>query len=131
MNDKQQYNALVDIIDEAGVGVLATVDTENRPRVRWMTAATEKSRDGAVFTVSYRNAGKISQLEHNPHTQWLFSAGGKNAIVDGQTHVVDNPAVKAGVMELLGSRLARFWEQDIDPEDIVVLETIVGEVHIQ
>lgn len=131
MSEKQQYNALEDVIDEAGIGVLGTVDAEGRPHLRWMTVATEKSRPGAIFTVSCREAGKVEQLRQNPHVQWLFSGAGKTAVTDGQASIVDNPAVVAGVIELMGGRLERFWKQDIDPDDIVVLETIVGEVHIQ
>ncbi len=131
MNDKQQFGALDDIIDEAGIGVLATVDSDGRPHMRWMTAGTEKSRPGAIFCVSHRDAGKISQIESDSHVQWLFSSGDRTATVNGQASIVDNPAVHAGVIELLGGRLERFWKQGLEPDNIVVLETIIGDIDIQ
>lgn len=131
MFEKQQLNELLDLIDEAGIGVLATIGTDGRPRQRWMTVAAEPSRPGSLFCVAYRNSAKIEQMNANPQVQWVFRTDAGTATVDGNIAVIDNPTVTAGVLELLGGRLQRFWEQDINPEDVVVLETAIESIELQ
>lgn len=128
--DEKQLNMLDEMVEFAGTGVLATVDGQGNPQMRHMTAAIEKSRPGALFTVTYRESSKVAQIENHNRVQWLFFMSGRTARANGTAIIVDNPAVTAGVMELLGSRLERFWKQNIDPGEIVVLETVIHNVEI-
>jgi len=47
--------------------------------------------------------------------------------VRGSINVVENPSLRAEVLEVLGPRLGTFWKLAHDSRDLVVLETIVEE----
>ena len=45
--------------------------------------------------------------------------------VRGAINVVENPSLRAEVLEVIGPRLRTFWKLARDDRDIAVLETIV------
>jgi len=129
MNKSAFISLLGAIIEDAKTAVMATVDPENRPHVRWMTPALLDDRPGAVYAVTSPSFQKIAHLSKNPQTQWLFQTKLLNrvATISGPVNVVENTGMKSEVLEGIGRRLNVFWRINEDPSNFVVLETIIEE----
>ena len=126
--DQKGFSALVErIIDEAKAALLATVDADGRPHVRWMTPAVLPGRPGAIYAVTSPEFRKSRHLAANPKAQWIFQTKllDRIATVNGLVNVVDNSAMKAEVLEGIGRRLTVFWKVNTDPSKLVVLETVI------
>ncbi|MFW5715585.1 MAG: pyridoxamine 5'-phosphate oxidase family protein [bacterium] len=118
---------LEEMIDDAKTGLLATVDSEGRPRMRWMTPAILKDRSGALYAVTSRDFAKREQLEARPKVQWMFQSRCLDKIlyVEGSVNVVENSSMLNEVLEVVGPRLRVFWKMNNDETSLVVLETVM------
>lgn len=127
MEKREILGAIERIIEEAKTAVLATVDEEKRPHLRWMTPAMLRGREGAIFAVAYRTSQKVKQVRSNPRVQWILQSPALDriAVVDGRVNIVDNPSIRSEVLEVVGSRLRAFWKMYGDERDLLVLETVV------
>ena len=132
MNQHEMMGKIERLVDDAKVAVLATVDSDGRPHVRWMTPAVIPGRPGAVFAVTAPDFAKVHQLEANPNVEWLFQSRALDEVVNlrGRINVVDNPSLRSEVLEAVGHRLAIFWRA-CQGEDCVVLETVAEEAVYQ
>ena len=45
--------------------------------------------------------------------------------IHGTVNIIDNPATKSELLEILGPRLAMFWKINADTEEFVILETVI------
>lgn len=123
-----EFTSLLDtIIEDAKTAVLATVDKEGRPHLRWMTPTLLSDRPGAVYAVTSPDFKKIAHLRENPQATWMFQTRmlSRIAHVSGPVNVIDNSAMKAEVLEGIGRRLNVFWRVNKDPSKLVVLETVI------
>ncbi len=126
--DRKKFTALLDgIIEDAKTAVLATVDPDGYPHVRWMTPTLLGDRKGAIYAVTSPDFAKIAHLSENPKVQWMFQTRLLNRIASatGLVNVIDNSAMKAEVIEAIGRRLNVFWRVNKDPSRLVVLETVI------
>ena len=126
--DKKGFMTLLEtIIDDAKTAVLATVDQDGKPYMRWMTPTLLRDRPGAIYAVTSPDFTKASHLDANPQAQWMFQTKMLNRIitVNGRVNVIDNSAMKAEVLEGIGRRLTVFWRVNTDATKLVVLETVV------
>jgi len=122
-------NKLEAMLDEAKTGILATADSEGRVHMRWMTPAVLKQRRGAIFAFSKPDAAKVAQIAASGSAAWIIQTPDLREIVhlSGPTRVIDNPALKAELMEILGPRLTAFWKSNSPVEEFVVIETVIEE----
>jgi pyridoxamine 5'-phosphate oxidase len=120
---------LDEIIEDARAGLLATVDSEGAPHMRWMTPAVLKERPRAVYAVTSRNFAKKEHLSENPKVQWMFQSRSLNKIIylNGTVNLVDNSSMLNEVLEVVGPRLRVFWNVNTDESSLIVLETIIEE----
>jgi general stress protein 26 len=118
---------LEEMIDDVKTGLLATVDTEGRPRMRWMTPAILKDRSGSLYAVTSKNFAKREQLDESPQVEWMFQSRSLDRIlyVDGSVNVVENSSMLNEVLEVVGPRLRVFWNVNPDATSLVVLETVM------
>ncbi len=118
---------LDEMIEDARAGLLATVDTNGAPHMRWMTPAILKDRSGALYAVTSRNFAKREQLSENAKVQWMFQSRSLNKIIyiDGMINLVDNSSMLNEVLEVVGPRLRVFWNINTDESSLIVLETIL------
>lgn len=126
--EKQEILGYIErILEEAKTAVLATVDDKGLPHMRWMTPATLRGREGALFAVAYRTSEKVKQVRSNPGVQWIFQSPALDRIVvvDGKVNIVDNPSIRSEVLEVVGARLRAFWKMYQDERDLLVLETVI------
>jgi pyridoxamine 5'-phosphate oxidase len=126
--EKREILAYIErIIEEAKAAVLATVDEKGLPRMRWVTPAILRGREGTVFAVASRRSAKVKHLSVKPNVQWIFQSPALDrvAVVDGKVNIVDNPSIRSEVLEVVGPRLRAFWKMYEQERDLLVLETII------
>ena len=129
MTQHEMMNKLTEIIDETKTGILATVDAENRPHVRWMTPAVLRDRQTALFAVTCPDFAKAEHLKTNRMVQWMFQTKQLNRIIhiSGSVNIIDNPSLKNEVLEVLAPRLDVFWKANCSSSEFIVIETVVAE----
>ena len=131
MNKTELMSALDAIIDEVEVGVLATVDPDGRPAMRWMTPTQVKGRQGSLYAVTSPDFRKIRHLASQKSVEWMFQTPELNRIVTatGEISIVDNPQLKSEVIEAIGRRLEVFWRVN-RKQEFIVLETRIDEIKL-
>jgi len=129
MNQTELLNKLEQILEDAKAGIMSTIDQNGHPRMRWMTPATIKGRPGVLFTVTCPYFSKISHLKAHPEVEWMLQTRSLDQIINikGKVNILDNPAIKAEILEAIGSRLTVFWSNHCDSSDFIVLETVIEE----
>ena len=128
MKKHEILNTIEKLIDESKVGVMASICKDGKPHVRWMTPTTLKGRPGVIFAVTAPGTCKTEHISENPDVEWMFQNKTLNEIVQvrGRVNLLENPSIKAEVMQILGKRLQVFWKIN-EETDFVVLETVIEE----
>jgi general stress protein 26 len=125
MKDREPLKAFRALLDSVRVGLLCTVGQDGSPHVRWMTAAILPGEHGFLYCVSGSGSAKVADLEIHDKVEWSFQSPSLDEVVtlEGRAIVLDNPELKAQVLERLGSDLQAFWRVHPDPRKLVVIET--------
>lgn len=110
-------------------GVLATVDDEGRPCLRWMTPRTLKGRPGAIYALAVPSSDKVCQLRNDMRAEWMIQTRSLTEVVNlrGRIRIVDNPSLKMEIIENMGNQLFVFWKVNPKAEEFIVLEMVVEE----
>ena len=127
MKEQDPLRVFRALLDSVRVGVLCTLNEEGYPHCRWMTATTLPRVQGSLFADSTAGSPKVQELERCDRVQWSFQSPTLREIVylRGRAAVVNNPGLKAEVLEALGPNLATFWRINPDPAKLVVIETVI------
>ncbi|MFP4376413.1 MAG: pyridoxamine 5'-phosphate oxidase family protein [Spirochaetales bacterium] len=130
MDSKSILDTLERVIDEVKIAVLATNDGNGQPHMRWMTPSIIRGREGSIFAVTSPEFAKAEQVQENPRVEWMVQSKPLDEIVKarGTLSVIDNPAVKAMVLESIGGHLSTFWKMNPDSGNLIVLETLLDEI---
>lgn len=117
------------LIEEVKVGILATVDQNNRPHLRWMTPTLLKGDKGVLYAVTSPTFTKVIDLSANPNGQWMMQSKALDKIINirGKLNILENPSLKAQILENIGNHLSVFWKMNENPDRLVILETIIEE----
>lgn len=129
MTPQELMNKVELILDDSKTGVLATIDSNGNPHMRWMTPIVLRQRLGCIYAVTTPGSAKTIQIGDNSHVEWMFQTRAISEVVNikGVITQVDNPALKNEIMESLASRLTVFWKANNKPDEFIVLETAVEE----
>jgi general stress protein 26 len=129
MDVHELLTELSKILDNARVGVLATVDGDGRPHVRWMTPTIVDGREGLLYALTSPKFDKVKDLQGNPEVEWIIQTRPLDAIVTlrGSMSVINNPQLKSEILEAIGRNLQIFWRVNPDETELVVLETVIRE----
>lgn len=129
MNKLEMMRKIGSVLDESKTGILTTIDAEGKPHARWMTPVLLDQWPDAVFAVTSPEFPKIAQLNKNPQVEWMIQTRSLDQIINvrGAINVLDNPSMKAHVMEAIGRKLTVFWKVNKQSTDFVILETIIDE----
>lgn len=129
MEQHEMMQKVDEILEFARAAVMACSCGEGKPQMRWMTPITLKNRPGALYTVTSPTSTKVKALKENPDVEWMIQTPTLDEVVNlkGRVNILDNPSIRAEVMEKMVKRLTVFWK--INPEDVnfIVLETIIDE----
>ncbi len=129
MNCCELVNRTEEILEDARAGVMACVDDEGRPTLRWMTPAFLDGYEGVLFSVAAPESTKICHIKDKCHVEWMIQNPSLTEVVNlrGYVNILDNPSIKCQVMEKLARRLTVFWKVNLEETDFVVLETVIEE----
>lgn len=127
MKENDPMRAFRSLLDSVRVGLLTNVGPDGYPRSRWMTAATLPRQHGYLYCVSVAGARKVGELELDDRVGWTFQSPSLDEVVSlrGRAVSMDNPQLKAEVLEALGPNLENFWRVNPDPRRLVVIETAI------
>ncbi|MCP4404008.1 MAG: pyridoxamine 5'-phosphate oxidase family protein, partial [bacterium] len=111
MNQNEMMYKVEQILENTRVAVLATIDEQGNPRMRWMTPAVVRGRSGALFAVTSPDFHKIVELNAHADVQWMIQTRALDRVINlkGKINVLENPSIRSEVMEHLGRQLTVFW----------------------
>lgn len=130
MDPRSMMDTLERVLDRSKIAVLATVESDGKPHMRWMTPGLVRGRDRCLYAVTSGRHRREYETGENAAVEWMIQSRSLDEIltVTGLMRVIDNPSVKAEVLEAIGRHLASFWKQNPDEADMVVLETVIDEI---
>ena len=116
---------LGDTIDSAKTALFATVDEKGAPRTRWVTPVLLRDRPGFVYFMTSPSFAKVKHIQANPAVQWTVQTPDLTAIISlyGTAATVEDPSLRAAVLEAVSPRLNVFWRAGAQLHDLVALET--------
>lgn len=129
MTTHEMMNKIDAVLRETKAAVLTTVDAAGNPHARWMTPAVVAEMPGVLLAVTGPDFKKILQLDNNNRVEWLIQTKALDQIINvrGGINIIDNPSMKAQIMESVGRHLNIFWRVNPDTSEFVVLETVIEE----
>jgi pyridoxamine 5'-phosphate oxidase len=127
MNAEQIMNEIQSIIDDARTAVIATVDNDNSPHMRWVTPGLLKDHPRSVFIITSPSFAKAIHAMENPTVEWMFQTRALDKVVNtqGTASILDNPSIKSEVLEVVGARLRTLWHLSEDQHSMIVMETVL------
>ena len=134
MTERELHRRVVRLVEDAGVGLLATVDADGCPHARWMAAMP---MDGIrrIITLTVRQTRKLEHLQSNPHVSWTFNDPDLEEIVQirGRARISDDfLAAQAGWERLAASTrtYATGVLSDDEHLEMVLIETDVEAIEL-
>ena len=130
MKELIPLQVLRSLVGDVHIGLLITRGKDSYPDSRWMTVTLLEREARCLYTVSATGTRKIKDIEADDKVAWSFQTPSLDQIVSvqGKAGILDNPRLKAEVLENLGGRLKTFWRINPDPGKLVVIETYIEKV---
>lgn len=121
----------VEVVNNVRVGLLTTVDADNRPHARWMGIGALVEGVRVIYTISRSGARKLQHLEAHPEVCWVFSEPGyrRVATLHGRAYPDSSPLLRQKVWDHVFDRHLLYCLQHEECE-IIVLTTIVDRVEL-
>ena len=117
MDQQQALQKAMDLIASTPTFVLATVDGEQRPQMRWMGGLFRSpQRKHVLYMCCGAQSRKMAQIAGNPNAQLLFSAPDFGCIVtvEGTAVAVNDPDVKRMVWENMPGA-QKYFDSPVNP----------------
>jgi pyridoxamine 5'-phosphate oxidase len=130
MEMKELLETTERILDTARVGLLTTVDNDGQPWVRWMTPKFLRGEPGRLYAITAEGFRKVDHIRNNRNVGWMIQNNTMDEVIHitGKAMIVDNPTLKADVLEGIGGYLGNFWRLNTDALELVVIETLIQEI---
>lgn len=128
MDQQEVINKIDLILEVAKTAVLATSDSQGKAHLRWMTPVVLKYQPDAIYCFTVPGSEKIKHISANNNVEWMVQARDLREIVNiqGTANVINTPATKNELLEILAPRLATFWKANANPEEFVIFETKIS-----
>jgi len=132
MKIPEPIEELRSLLDTAKVGFLTTIGTDGYPHGRWMTPTMLPGEPRFLYCVSMAVSRKAMEIQKDQKVFWSFQTAtlGKVIAARGSAVVLDNPQLKAQVLESIGPNLANFWRINPDAKQLIVIETALERVSL-
>jgi general stress protein 26 len=133
--DRELLAEAVGIVNDAFLGMLATVDADGAPHARWMGAAAMGGGLREIYTLCGRNTRKVAQIQNNPNVCWVFSTEDHSGVVTlhGRAEVLSDPMVSQKIWDRLVD-CARTWVMGGLSDDahleFVTVKTVVERIEV-
>lgn len=113
------------VLEESPQAILATVNAEGFPAMRYMTPSMVRGNDSCLYAITAAAFPKVKDLASNPHVSWMLTSPKTREIWSfrGKITLVEDPRFKSELLEEIGRGLETFWRLNDDPSDLVCLET--------
>jgi general stress protein 26 len=72
MDSREVMKRVGAIIESHGTGLLATVDQEGNPHVRWLTPTILAGRPDVLYALTAPRFAKVVHLKAHPKVEWMF-----------------------------------------------------------
>ncbi|MBM7559223.1 pyridoxamine 5'-phosphate oxidase family protein [Marinitoga litoralis] len=120
---------LGDLLAETKTGVLAWINKNGYPEMRWMTPCLMPYNKECTYAVTLEDFPKVNDLKTNDKIQWLIQNKSLTEVINiyGKINVIEDALFKSEVLENLSSNLVAIWKLEDDAE-FVVLETVIEEI---
>ena len=120
-----------EIVNNARVGLLTTVDPEGVPHARWMGVGALVQGVRVLYTISRADGRKIAQIENNAAVCWVFTEEKyrRVATLYGRAYPDHSPILRQKVWDQVFDRHLLYCLQR-DDCDLVVLTTLVDRVEV-
>lgn len=130
MTIQEVMHELYRICDDAKTALLATVDSDGAPHMRWITPGLLNSVPGSVFFITVPHSEKVIHIKSNPQVQWQFQTRNLDRIItlNAKAIVHDNRGLVSDVLEQVGKRLTTFWKIGSGTDVLVAVECIIESV---
>jgi general stress protein 26 len=127
MDSREVMNRVGAIIEAHGTGLLATIDDNGHPHVRWMTPTLLRESPGVLYSLTAPGFTALDQVRVHARVEWMFQTPALDEVItiNGLINVVENPSLRSEVLEALGPRLHALWKLAPDVRDLLVLETVI------
>ena len=124
MSTARLMNIIDTVLDDAKSAVLATIDEEGLPRLRWITPTTFPDRPGMLYMITGHHFDKIGHVRGNPNGSMLLQTRSLATVLSlrGTLSVLENPAIRSETLERIAGRLNAFWKIEAPERELVVLE---------
>lgn len=132
MNKQEMISLIESIIEESKTVVLATVDKECLPHMRWVTPCCIRQRPGYIYMITSPELSKFQQIQNNPMVEIMIQTASLDKIINikGKVFITQNPLIRSEVLECVAKNLQSFWKISSNEEDLVVLETTIQKAHL-
>ncbi len=113
-------------------GILATMDEEGRPQMRWMSSL-EVDELPMLRTLTNPSSRKVAQIQANPKVSWMFFNKDKSLILTlrGEARIIDEPAsLKETWQKVVDLSLTYFLDRYSHKLGFVVIETKIDTVEL-
>lgn len=111
-------------------GVLATVDREGRPHLRWM-ATLSLQEFPLLYALTSPASRKVEHIRANPKVNWMFTTEGSSMVINlsGTATVVEDKNIVNRIWRIIENKSnAYFLSLESETEGIAVIETLIEDM---
>ncbi len=72
MTSQDLMREVRNMLDQVKSAVLATIDPEGRPHMRWMNPVMVRGVENVLYAVTSTDSPKISHLKNNAGVEWMI-----------------------------------------------------------
>jgi len=132
VNNHEMVILIESIIEESKTVVLATVDKDCIPHMRWVTPCCIRQRAGYIYMITSPGLSKIQHIQNNPMVEMMIQTRQLDKVVNvrGKVFITDNPLIRSEVLECIARNLQSFWKISSSEEDLVVMEMVIEKAHL-
>ena len=111
-------------------GVLATVDREGAPHLRWM--ATLSLQDFPhLYALTSPTSRKVEHIHHNPRVSWMFTTDTSSMVINlsGTATLITDKSEVNRIWRLIENKSkCYFLSLDTVSEGVAVIDTVIEDV---
>ncbi|HOO73707.1 MAG TPA: pyridoxamine 5'-phosphate oxidase family protein [Tepiditoga sp.] len=118
------HQKALSLLEDSKTALLSTLDTNGYPSMRWMSPVFIPGKPDYIYAVTSPDFPKTLHIEKNFKVEWMFQTRSLTEILNikGTAFLINNPALKNEIMEIVGHRLNVFWKLKENTE-YIILET--------
>jgi len=116
--------------DGSKPGVLATVDADGMPHVRWMSTLSLQEFP-KLYAMTSPASRKLDHIRANPNVTWMFTTEGSSMVVNlsGKATVVTDQSAINRIWRMIDNKSnAFFLSLNTETEGVAVIETVIEDV---